>query len=104
MDSGPQLTDEQIREIAGIVRRYRGEDGAGKYEDIPGRCKVATLDAVKEISYSLNPGRYVEIVEKQMDDMEFESRMKEFSSEFKLLTKEAHELEKKIEEDLKKIV
>lgn len=95
-------TDEQIQEIAGIVRRYRGEEGAGKYEDIPGRCKVADLSEIKENDYSLNPGRYVEIVEKEMDDVEFETRMKELSQEFKTLTTEAHGLEKKIEEDLKK--
>lgn len=96
-------TDEQIQEIAGIVRKYRNEEGAGKYEDIKGRCKTATLEEIKENDYSLNPGRYVEIVEKEMDNVEFESRMKELSTEFKTLTQEAHELEKKIEEDWKKI-
>lgn len=92
-------TDEQIKEISGIVRRYRGEEGNGKYEDIPGRCKVVNIEEVKENGYSLNPGRYVEIVEKEIDDVEFESRMKELSTEFKSLTQEAHELEKKIEKD-----
>lgn len=88
---------------AGIVRRYRGEEGAGKYEDIKGRCKVVNLEEVKENGYSLNPGRYVEIVEKEMDNVEFEARTKELSEEFKTLTNEAYELEKKIEEDWKKI-
>lgn len=98
-------TDEQIQEIAGIVRKYRNEAGAGKYEDIAGRCKVATLEKIREENdYSLNPGRYVEIVEKEMDDVEFETRMKELSAEFKALTSEAHDLEKKIEEDWKGIV
>lgn len=96
-------TEEQIQEIAGIVSRYRGEEGAGKYSDIPGRCKVATLEEIKENDYSLNPGRYIEIVEKEMDDVEFEARMKELSQEFKTLTTEAHELEKKIEEDWEKL-
>jgi type I restriction enzyme M protein len=96
-------TDEQIQEISGIVRRYRGEEGAGKYEDIPGRCKFATLDEVKENDYSLNPGRYVEIVEKEVGDAEFDSLMKGLSAEFKTFTQEAHELEKKIEEDWKKL-
>jgi type I restriction enzyme M protein len=96
-------TDEQIQEIAGIVRRYRGEEGYGKYEDIKGCCKVATLEEIKENDYSLNPGRYVEIVEKEIDGVEFEARLKELSEEFKTLTQEAHELEKKIEDDWKKI-
>lgn len=96
--------DEQIQDIAGIVKRYRGEEGAGGYEDIKGRCKAATLDEIKENDYSLNPGRYIEIVEKEMDDVEFEARMKELSAEFKTLTAEAHSLEKKIEEDWKSII
>jgi len=97
-------TDEQIQEIAGIVRRYRSEEGNEKYKDIKGRCKVATLDEIKANDYSLNPGRYIEIVEKEMDDVEFEARMKELTEEFRTLTKEAHELEKKIEEDWEKII
>ena len=97
-------TPEQIQEIVSIVRRYRGEEGAGKYEDIKGRCKVATLDEIKANDYSLNPGRYVEIVEKEMDDADFEVRMKELMGEFTTLTKDAHELENKIQTDWKKII
>lgn len=97
-------TDEQIQEIAGIVRRYRNEEGYEKYEDIKGLCKVATLGEVKENNYSLNPGRYVEIVEKEIDNVEFEGRIKELSVEFKALTQEAHELEEKIQNDLEKII
>jgi len=97
-------TEEQTQEIAGIVRRYRGEEGAGKYEDIKGRCKVATLDKIKANDYSLNPGRYVEIVEKEMDDADFEARMKELMDEFTTLTQDAHELENKIQTDWKKIL
>lgn len=94
-------TDKQIHEIAGIVRKYRKEEGAGKYEDVPGRCKVVKLEEVKDNEYSLNPGRYVEIVEKKMDDQEFETRIKELSAELTTLTQEAHELEKKISSDFK---
>lgn len=97
-------TDEQIQEIAGIVRRYRGEEGYGKYENIKGRCKVAYIEEIKENGYSLNPGRYVEIIEKEMDNVEFKMRMKDLSIELEALTKEAHELEKNIVEDWKKII
>lgn len=97
-------TDEQIQEIAGIVRRYRGEEGAGKYEDIKGRCKVATLEKISANDYSLNPGRYVEIVEKEISNVDFDAKMKELISEFTDLTIEAHKLEKKIQEDWKSIL
>ncbi len=97
-------TDEQIQKIADIVRRYRGEEGAGKYEDIKGLCKIATLEEIKANDYSLNPGRYVEIEEKEVDDVDFESRMKELMSEFTTLTDEAHDLENKIIKDWEKIL
>lgn len=97
-------TDEQIQEIAGIVRRYREEKGERKYEDIRGRCKVATIDEIRVNDYSLNPGRYIEIVEKEMSDVDFEARMKELTGEFTALTEDAHKLEKKIIEDWRKII
>jgi len=97
-------TDEQIQEISSIVRRYREEEGEEQYEDIKGRCKVATLEEIKENDYSLNPGRYVEIIEKVMSDVDFDARMKELMGEFTDLTVEAHQLEKKIQEDWKTIL
>ena len=97
-------TDEQTQEIAGIVRRYRAEEGYEKYKDIKGRCKAVTLDDIRANDYSLNPGRYVEIIEKEMDNVDFEARMKELMAEFTSLTKEAHGLEQKIIEDWGKIL
>ncbi|MEO8664642.1 MAG: class I SAM-dependent DNA methyltransferase [Ignavibacteria bacterium] len=99
-----EWTPEQIQEIAGIVRRFREEKGEGNYEDIKGRCKVATLEEIRKNDYSLNPGRYVEIIENEMDDSDFEVRMRELMSEFTSLTKDSHELEKKIQTDWKKIL
>ena len=98
-----EWTDKQIQEIAGIVRRYREEENEEKYLDIKGRCKVATIEEIKENDYSLNPGRYVEIVEKEISDVDFEKRMKELMTDFTKLTSEAHELENKIREDWNKI-
>ena len=97
-------TDDQIQEIASLVRRYRKEEGEEKYKDTKGRCKVVTLDDVRANDYSLNPGRYVEIIETAISDVDFEARMKELMSEFTDLTSEAHKLEKKIVEDWRKIL
>lgn len=99
-----EWTEEQIQEIASIVRSYRGEDGAGSYEDTKGRCKVATLHDIRAHDYSLNPGRYVEIVEKEMSTVDFDTRMNELMGEFTGLTAEAHELEEKIEENWKEFL
>ena len=99
-----EWTDEQIQEIASIVRRYREEKNEGKYADIKGRCKVVTLAEVRANDYSLNPGRYVEIIEKEMSEVDFAARMKELMNEFTSLTQEEHKLEKKIVEDWKSIL
>jgi type I restriction enzyme M protein len=99
-----EWTDEQIQEIADIVGRYREEENEEKYEDIKGRCKVVTLDEIRANDYSLNPGRYIEIIEKEISDIDFDSRMKELMSEFTTLTEEAHILEKKITEDWNSIL
>lgn len=97
-------TEDQMKEIYSIVRQYRSEEGYGKYKDIKGRCKIASVEEIRTNDYSLNPGRYVEIVEKEMDDVDFQARMKELMGEFTNLTAEAHTLEKKIKEDWGKIL
>ena len=98
-----EWTAEQIEEIASIVRRYREEEGEAKYKDIKGRSKVATLDDIRTNDYSLNPGRYVEIVEKEISDVDFDARMTELKAEFESLTTEAHKLENKIKTDWKSL-
>ncbi len=97
-------TDEQIQEISDIVRRYRKEESYSKYTDIKGRCKVVTLDEIRANDYSLNPGRYVEIVDKPIDNVDFNIRMEGLINEFTNLTSEAHKLEKKILLDWDEVV
>lgn len=99
-----EFTPEQIDQIANIVRAYRGESGAGKYEDIKGLCKVATIQEVAEAGYSLNPGRYVgtEVIEESEED--FQEKVQSLSNDLENLFKESAVLENKIKENLKKIL
>jgi type I restriction enzyme M protein len=69
---------------------------AGEYRDIPGLCNVATLDEIINQGYSLNPGRYVGVAEKEEDDFDFSERLQELNEELERLNAEAHELEDKI--------
>jgi type I restriction-modification system DNA methylase subunit len=66
--------------------------------------KVVTLDDIRTNDYSLNPGRYIEIIENEMDDVDFDTRMRELMAEFTTLTTDAHQLERKIIDDWKKIL
>jgi len=97
------FTDEQIQKIANTVRAWRGEEGFGKYEDIPGFCKSATLEEIRKNGYVLTPGRYVGIKPEEDDGIPFEEKMKKLTSELEEYFKQGRELEEKIRENLKKI-
>src|SRR3989338_4507176 len=97
-------TEEQIEQITNIVRNYRGEKGAKKYKDIKGLCKVATLDEVRAAGYSLNPGRYVGTANNGLvSDADFEKTVRGLNAKFQKLTDEAHDREKKIADNFKKL-
>lgn len=114
-----EFTPAQIEFLANIVRLYRGEkpentrDSAslmkeyfsdGKYRDVKGLCKVATLAEIKKQGYLLNPGLYVGVAEDEVEDFDFEERIEELNEELEHLNGEARELEKHISENLSKIL
>ena len=109
------FTPEQIEFISNIVRLYRGEDveteagsqklmkenfPKGKYADVLGLCKVATLAEIEAQGWSLNPGRYVGVAERAADDFEFAVRLEELNEELETLNAEARELEERIAENV----
>jgi type I restriction enzyme M protein len=111
------FTPEQIDFISGIVRLYRGEaidtDSSkelrdkfpkGKYIDISGLCKVATLKEIEAQAWSLNPGRYVGVTERAADDFDFKEKLEELNEELETLNVEARELEDRIAENVTKLI
>ena len=70
-----ELTDEDLQKIAGTYHAWRGDQEAGKYEDLPGFSKAARLDDLRKHGHVLTPGRYVG-AETQEDDGESPSRRK----------------------------
>jgi type I restriction enzyme M protein len=71
-----ELIDEDIAKIAGTYRAWRGDKEAGDYADVPGFCKAATLDDIREHSHVLTPGRYVGAAAAEDDDEPFGEKMK----------------------------
>jgi len=71
------LTEEEIDEISGTYHSYRNVNG--KYEDIPGFCKVATLEEIRVNEYKLTPGIYVGTEANEEDDVPFEEKMAELT-------------------------
>lgn len=99
-----EFDDEQIQRIADIVRKYRNEEEAGKYKDIKGLCKVATLDEIRENGYSLTPGRYIGVAEPEEDEYDFKERLTQLNNELQNLNEKAREFEGEINNNVKQIL
>lgn len=68
------------------------EFGEGEYADIPGLCKVATLEEIEAKGYSLTPGAYVGVVPTEDDSVDFHQRMTEIHKELLSLQVESNSL------------
>lgn len=80
----------------------------GKYVDVVGLCKATTIegeDGIKDQDYSLNSGRYVGVVieDDGLSEEEFKTHMISLNEELSKLNEEAHQLEQKIEKNIKRI-
>ncbi len=106
-----EWTPAQIEFLANIARLYRGEQPEkiktsaelmaqhfpdGIYRDVPGLCKVATLQEIEAQGWSLNPGRYVGVAARAADEFDFAERLEELNEELETLNAEARELEERI--------
>jgi type I restriction enzyme M protein len=76
----------------------------GQYRDILGLCKVATIEEIEEQSWSLNPGRYVGVAEREEDEVDFQVRLGELYEELELLNVESKELDEKINSNIQSIL
>jgi type I restriction enzyme M protein len=54
-----ELSDDELEQIAGTYRRWRGVDDQRKYRDISGFCRAARNGDIEEHAGALVPGRYV---------------------------------------------
>lgn len=92
----------------------------GKYRDVVGLCKVATIgkvyddkgkfvgyedDSIGDQDFSLNPGRYVGVVieDDGLTQDEFKQRMMAYYTALSKLNEEAHGLESKIATNLQEL-
>jgi type I restriction enzyme M protein len=114
-----EFAPEQLEFLANVVRLYRGEepeDEAGswelmkqhfpksRYTDVPGLCKVTSISEIEAQGWGLNPGRYVGVAEREEDDFDFKTRLKELNNELEKLNREAHKLEERISENAEKLL
>lgn len=95
-----ELTEENIRKIADTYHNWKKDNAS--YQDVPGFCKSASLDEVRELDYVLTPGRYVGLPEEE-DDFDFEERVKTLAAELKEQMEESAKLDERIKENLAKV-
>lgn len=113
------FTPDQVEFIANIARLHRGEPvetmcGSeaqlkekfpdGKYQDIAGLCKVASIAEIEAQGWSLNPGRYVGVAAREEDDGDFKEKLEALNEELERLNDEARVLEERIAENVGKIL
>ncbi|MEG5054936.1 MULTISPECIES: class I SAM-dependent DNA methyltransferase [unclassified Microcoleus] len=96
-----ELTEEEIARIAASYHAWRGEPGAGTYQDVPGFCKSATLTEIKSHGYVLTPGRYVGAEEAEDDDEPFDEKMQRLTQKLEKQFKESARLEKAIRDNFR---
>ena len=77
--------------------------GTGFYQDIPGLCKLATIEEIEAKNYSLTPGAYVGVAEVEDDGVDFNERMKEIHNELIELQAESNELMNSISKNLEEL-
>jgi len=114
-----EFTPEQVEFIGNIARFYRGKEPEnlhgsadmmaekfpdGIYRNVPGLCKVATIKEIKAQGWSLNPGRYVGVAEREEDDFDFHERLQELNDDLEILNAEARGLETRIGENVHMIL
>ena len=96
-----ELTDEEIARIAGTYHAWRGDGGAGVYQDVPGFCKSATTEEIAAHGYVLTPGRYVGAEEVEDDGEPFAEKMARLTQKLEEQFAESASLEVAIRDNLR---
>jgi type I restriction enzyme M protein len=98
-----ELTEEDVAKIAGAYHAWRGEKGAGKYEDVAGFCKSATLEEITAHDFVLTPGRYVGAEDVEDDGEPFDAKMKRLVAELEGQLVEGARLDAEIKKNLRSL-
>lgn len=92
-----QLSEDEIEQIAAVYRQYRRK---GSPEAIPGFCRAASVDEVREHNYALTPGRYVGSEDADDEEEPFEEKFPRLVKQLEEQFAESRRLEKLIRQSL----
>ena len=101
--------DAEIARLEGHLKWVADNFPKGVYRDVTGLCKVAKIageGGIEENGWSLNPGRYVGVVQEvdTTTPAQFRAEMKAMYDEFAALSVEAHKIEKRIAANLQEVL
>ncbi|AXF55036.1 type I restriction-modification system subunit M [Salicibibacter kimchii] len=96
------LDQEEINHVSSIYHGFKND--GGRYEDVPGLCKAASLKEVKKNDYKLTPGIYVGTAEVEGDGIPYEEKMEALTSTLREQFEESNRLQEKILKDLERLV
>lgn len=94
---------EEIVEVVKEAHWLYSKFGEGKYEDIPGLCKIADIETIEGKGWSLTPGAYVGVAPVEDDGVDFKERMVEIHKELLELQAESNELMDTISQNMKEM-
>lgn len=87
---------EVANQLVWLTHKFGDE---GTYRDIPGLCRIATIEEVESKQFSLTPGAYTGAEEVTDDGVDFTTRMKEIHSELERLQNQSAEIFATIKEN-----
>jgi len=96
-----ELTEEEILRISDTYHQWRSKEG--KYEDIKGFCKAASIEELEKNNFVLTPGRYVGFEAEEEDDEAFDEKMSRLTKELSEQFAESKVLEERIKKNLTSI-
>ncbi len=97
------LTNADLKKIVDTYHAWRGDKGAGNYEDVAGFCKSATTAEIATHGHVLTPGRYVGAEEVEDDGEVFADKMPRLVAELTGQFADSSRLENAIKASLRKL-
>ncbi len=95
------LEDLDISKVAETYHAWRNPNG--KYEDIAGFCKAASLGEVEANNFVLTPGRYVGAEELEDNGISFDEKIESITANLKMQFQKSTELQERIKLNLESI-